>query len=104
MKRIWLDITNTPQVHFLTAIFQALENRGDYEGTITAREFSETAKLVEKQSELPYKIIGGHYGKSYSKKIIGLGRRAIEVFRSDIEYDVSISCGSESAVWNSFIR
>lgn len=104
MQKIWLDITNTPQVHFLLAVYKALEKKGDYECIITAREFSETAKLLEKQNDYPFKVIGGHYGKSYIKKIAGLAKRFSKVLFSGIDYDISISCGSESAVWNSFLK
>lgn len=104
MKKIWLDITNTPQVHFLTAVYRALSDHGEYNCEITAREFSETAKLLQKNSEYPFRVIGGHYGKSYFRKIAGLGKRAFDVFRLDIDYDISLSCGSESAVWNAYLR
>jgi|SRR5690625_1691153 len=104
MSKIWLDITNTPQVHFLSAIYRSLERRGDFNCIITAREFSETAKLLEKQNEFPFEVIGEHYGRSYIKKVFGLAKRALSVFNSDIQYDISISCGSESAVWNAFVR
>src|SRR5690625_2918664 len=95
MSKIWLDITNTPQVHFLSAIYRSLERRGDFNCIITAREFSETAKLLEKQNEFPFEVIGEHYGRSYIKKVFGLAKRALSVLNSDIQYDISISCGSE---------
>src|SRR5690625_6932128 len=84
MSKIWLDITNTPQVHFLSAIYRSLERRGDFNCIITAREFSETAKLLEKQNEFPFEVIGEHYGRSYIKKVFGLAKRALSVFNSDI--------------------
>src|SRR5690625_1495686 len=104
MSKIWLDITNTPQVHFLSAIYRSLERRGDFNCIITAREISETGKLLENQNEFPFDVIGEHYGRSYIKKVFGLAKRALSVFNSDIQYDISISCGSESAVWNAFVR
>lgn len=103
---IWFDITNTPQVHFLLAIERLLrENNISFESIYTARDFSETVKLLEKRvGEDNFYTIGGHYGKSYSKKIIGLFRRFKEIYHLPIDYEVSLSCGSENAVWKSFLQ
>lgn len=103
-KKIWFDITNTPQVHFLTAIYDYLRRKGKYEFVFTAREFSETTTLLEKHIGPEFSIYGGHKGKSYFNKILGLLKRAQQVFAADIKYDISISCGSENAIWNSFFK
>jgi len=104
MKNIWFDITNTPQVHFLTSIQNELNKHADFGFFFTARDFSETIKLLEKKINDPFQIIGRHYGKSAVKKIGGLLYRFKEVAASVPKYDVSISCGSETAVWTSFFR
>lgn len=104
MSKIWFDITNTPQVHFLTAIYDELKKKGEHSFVFTAREFSETTTLLEKRIGKDFRVFGGHYGKSYTKKIAGLFKRFQEILFTHISYDVSISCGSENAIWNSFLR
>lgn len=104
MSKIWFDITNTPQVHFLTAIYDELRKSVKHEFLFTAREFSETTTLLEKRIGPDFKIFGGHYGKSYTKKVAGLFRRFQQILFTNLDYDISISCGSENAIWNSFLR
>lgn len=104
--KVWYDITNTPQVHFLLAIDRIVkELNGSTQSVYTAREFSETSKLLaDKVGKDEFKVIGGHGGKSYIRKVSGLFSRFSEIARLKMDYDVSISCGSESAVWNSFFN
>ncbi|MCD4664185.1 MAG: DUF354 domain-containing protein, partial [Bacteroidales bacterium] len=68
---IWFDITNTPHVHFQLALFKELSKK-DHTFIFSARDFSETIKLLEKNYGPDFKVIGKHYGKSYIKKILGL--------------------------------
>lgn len=104
MSKIWFDITNTPQVHFLTAIYDELKEDSQYSFLFTAREFSETTALLQNKVGDNFQTIGGHYGKSYVRKLMGLMNRFRSVLFSKISYDISISCGSENAIWSSFIR
>jgi predicted glycosyltransferase len=103
-QHIWIDITNTPQVHFLLAIQRGLDQHGAYDYSITARDFSETLKLLQAKTQLPYKVIGEHYGKSMTGKALGLMKRFANTYNAVDQYDVSLSCGSESAIWTSFLR
>lgn len=100
MKKIWLDIANTPQVHFMLGIKSMLNN---CEISITARDFSETVQLLEKYGE-QYQVIGDHKGKNTIKKIIGIGERFLDLKKRKIEYDFSISCGSEAAIYKAFLE
>ena len=104
--KIWYDITNTPQVHFLLAIDKLIKNiEPSVESIYTAREFSETSKMLEQRvGKGAYITIGGHYGKSYWRKILGLAQRFMSVYRLPFAFDVSISCGSESAVWSAWLK
>lgn len=104
MKKIWLDITNTPQVHFLLAIKKGLEDNGFKDYVITARDFSETVNLLKEKADIPFQIVGGHKGKRMSKKAAGLLDRFFAVRKKIKEYDVSMSCGSEAAIWSSFLK
>ncbi len=102
---VWYDITNTPQVHFLLAIERLIKERNlSSESVYTARDFSETIKLLEQRvGKDNFLTIGGHYGKYYVKKVFGLLSRFKQVYSLPLDYDVSISCGSENAVWSSFL-
>jgi predicted glycosyltransferase len=100
--RIWFDIMNTPQVHFLLSIKSMLEEDNSF--IFTAREFSETAKLLESKLDAPFETIGEHHGKKYVSKIAGTLHRFLQVHRKRLPYDLSISNGSENAIWSSFLR
>ena len=104
MNKIWFDITNTPQVHFLGAIYEELKKNKKYEFSFSLRDFSETKKLFESRLGQPYKTIGTHYGKSKIKKTYGLVKRFSKTLLSEIHFDISLSCGSEAAVWSSFLK
>jgi uncharacterized protein len=102
--KIWFDITNTPQVHFLLSIYNDLNPDNNNKFVFTAREFSETTKLLKQKLDVPFQIIGKHHGKSYLQKVGGLFSRFKDVIFSKIDFDISISCGSENAVWTSALR
>ena len=104
--KIWYDITNTPQVHFLLAIDKIIkELDSEIHPLYTAREFSETSKMLTKiLGEDRFISIGEHRGKSNAKKIVGLVSRFNDINKLGLDYDVSVSCGSESAVWASFLK
>jgi len=101
--KVWFDITNTPQVHFLLSILKGLDN-GENEFILTSRDFSETLKLLEQKTNLPFDVIGSHHGGNMAKKAIGLLSRYIKTQSKVKGFDVSISCGSESAIWTSFLK
>lgn len=101
--KVWFDITNTPQVHFLLSILNGLDDDNN-EFMITSRDFSETLKLLEQKTVLPFDIIGSHHGGNMAKKAIGLLSRYFKTQRKVKGYDVSISCGSESAIWSSYLN
>lgn len=100
--KVWFDVLNTPQVHFLLSIRSMLEEGNDF--IFTAREFSETAKLLEQNLNQEFEVIGGHHGKKYISKISGTLHRFLQVHNRKIDYDLSISNGSENAIWSSFLR
>jgi uncharacterized protein len=100
--KIWFDVMNTPQVHFLLSIKSMLEDGNKF--IFTAREFSETAKLLEKNLNQPFETIGGHHGKKYLAKVAGTLNRFLQVHNKKLPYDLSISNGSENAIWSSYLR
>lgn len=104
--KIWYDITNTPQVHFLLAVEKMLkEIDPTAESIYTARDFSETVKMLSKRVGVDNVItIGSHHGGSYVKKVMGLIARFREIYNLPFDFDISVSCGSESAVWASALK
>ncbi len=105
MKKIWFDITNTPHVHFQLALYRGLKQRKDaYTFEFTAREFSETTRLLKDHLGSSFKTVGGHHGKNYFGKISGLAMRTLAVYQQAPNFDVSISNGSESAIWTSWLK
>ena len=60
--KIWIDVTNTPHVNVLMPIIRHLEKNG-HELIITARDFSETIPMLEKNGINPV-VFGGHKGKN----------------------------------------
>jgi len=102
--RVWFDITNTPQVHFLLAILNGLRTKGFSEFLISVRDFSETKDFLKLKSELPFRIVGKHEGKSMFKKALGIINRFSEIYKVYNDYDISLSCGSESAVWTAYLK
>lgn len=102
--KIWLDITNTPQVHFLLAIKSGLEEAGFKNFSISARDFSETINLLRKKTDAPFQVFGDHKGKNISKKAIGLIKRFYDIKNKINDFDASLSCGSEAAIWTSMLK
>lgn len=103
-KRVWFDITNTPQVHFLLAIHSCLAKTGGFSFEFSARDFSETKVLLNERIGDSFTVFGGHTGGNIIGKGIGLLKRFAKVYNASIPYDISVSCGSESAIWKSFLK
>jgi hypothetical protein len=98
--KIWIDITNTPHVNVLMPIFRHLESKG-HELIITARDFSETLPLLEKNGIKPI-VLGDHKGKSRIKKILGMFFRIFLLMSKVPEFDLAFSLGGNftaSVAW-----
>jgi len=102
--KVWFDITNTPHVHFLLGIRDALEENNTFEYIYTSRDFSETNKLLKQKIGDDFISIGGHAGKNKINKVVGLFKRFWQVSNAVKEYDISISNGSENAIWLSALK
>ncbi len=103
-KVIWCDITNTPQVHFLLAILNALKSRGFENFQISTRDFSETVKLMKLKYLSPFTVIGNYGGQNILSKVVALIDRTAKIFNHYNDFDISLSCGSDSAIWNSYLK
>ncbi|MDX9929681.1 MAG: DUF354 domain-containing protein [Bacteroidales bacterium] len=104
ISRVWFDITNTPQVHFLLAIQKILATRYD-SFVYSTRDFSETLGLLRKTvDEEDITIVNSQYRKGIAGKGLSLLSRFNSIRRLGLAYDLSISCGSESAVWTTWMK
>lgn len=89
--RIWIDVTNTPHVNVLMPIIRHLESEG-HKLIITARDFSETLPLLEKNGIKPI-VLGDHKGKSRIKKACGLFFRIFSLWLNVPKFDLAFSLG-----------
>lgn len=91
--RIWFDITNAPHVNFFLDLIQELES--DHEVVITCRPLSNTIDLLDLY-QLPYTVVGKHYGASKVKKVLGFFQRIFQLrsFLVKNKPDVAISHSS----------
>lgn len=77
MKKVWIDLDNTPHVPFFEPILLELKARG-YPVLLTARDAFQVAELAE-QKGLPVIKVGRHYGKHKLVKVAGLFYRALQL-------------------------
>lgn len=77
MKKIWIDLDNTPHIPFFRPIIDQLNARG-YEVKITARDAYQVYDLAD-YFHLNYQRIGRHYGKSKIMKVAGSLVRAMQL-------------------------
>jgi uncharacterized protein len=101
--KVWIDFENTPQVHFLLAIQEMLKE-GKNEFIFSARDVFETIKLLRQKTNFPIRVFGKSHGKNFNKKLLLMFQRFSNVFLGIETFDLSISCGSESAIWTSALR
>lgn len=77
MRKIWIDLDNTPHVPFFRPIIRELEKKG-YPVVLTARDAFQVCEMASKY-DLPYIQIGHHYGKNRLLKLIGLLYRSFQL-------------------------
>lgn len=96
-KTIWFDITNVPHVNFLLPIIHKYEE--EFEMVFSVRDFAETKCLFEKLINKPYFLIGTHKGGNKIKKIIGMLKRILALYKKVPYFDIKISlCGDTSSI------
>ena len=99
--RVWIDITNTPHVNVLMPIIRHLKN--DHELIFTARDFSETLPLLEKNGIHPF-VYGEYKGKSRLKKVFGLMGRLWTLLFKLPQFDLAFSLGGNYTSAIAFLR
>jgi uncharacterized protein len=77
LKKIWIDLDNSPHVPFFAPIIEELERRG-YSFVLTARDCFQVCALAD-LFHLKYRRIGRHYGKNKAMKILGTMYRALQL-------------------------
>ena len=93
--RVWIDVTNSPQVVFFRPLVALLEARG-HDVTITARDFAQTLELLE-DAGLEHTVVGPpHAGASRAGKVRAMSARlrALRRFARARGFDVAISHAS----------
>jgi len=77
LKKIWIDLDNTPHVPFFKPIIRELERRG-YTVVLTARDAFQVCELADR-AKLSYRRVGHHYGKNRFLKVFGLLWRSLQL-------------------------
>lgn len=81
---------------------QKMIQSDDMEFEYSLRDFSETKSLLEQYIGTgKYHLINSSYGKSKISKAFSVYSRYNFIRKAKINYDLSISCGSDSAIWYS---
>lgn len=96
VKKIWIDLDNSPHVPFFKPIIKKLKEDG-YPVFLTARDCAQTCQLAD-LSGLQYKRIGRHHGKNKIVKVLGLFYRAFQLLPSVVKEkpDLALSHGSRA--------
>src|SRR3954452_21857020 len=72
--RVWIDLTNSPQVLVMRPVIEVLRRRWD-EVLVTARDFAQTLGLLER-FRIDHTAIGHHRGGALGSKGFGLAQRS----------------------------
>ncbi len=96
MKRIWIDLDNSPHVPLFRPVIEELGRRG-VECVITARDFAQTARLLEFWG-IPHTVIGKHGGKNKVGKVVNLFERSgqLRKYIRGRSVDLALSHGSRT--------
>src|SRR4051794_20919730 len=96
MKKIWIDLENTPHVPFFRPIINELNRRG-YQVNITARDAYQVYELAD-YFKMKYERIGRHYGKNLMMKVVGSVIRALQLVPVIMKEkpDLAVSHGSRT--------
>lgn len=103
VRKIWIDLDNSPHVPFFMPIAVALRKRG-YEVILTARDSYQVCDLI-KFHNVSCKVVGKHWGRHRLLKILGTFVRALQLsfFIRGKNVDLAISHVSRSQMLCSFL-
>lgn len=96
LKKIWIDLDNSPHVPFFKPIIDELNKRG-YQVTLSARDCFQVCGLAD-LFKFKYSRIGRHYGKNKVLKVLGTIIRALQLlpFAHKEKPALAVSHGSRS--------
>jgi predicted glycosyltransferase len=91
--KIWIDLTNSPQVNFFVPMIRDLER--EHELLLTSRPLANTLDLIEMEG-FSHHVVGRHYGRRKIMKAAGFLIRAYQLyaFLKGRKIDVAISHSS----------
>jgi hypothetical protein len=93
--RVWIDVSNSPQVPFFRPLLELLERRGN-EVVVTTREYAQTVELL-RLHDIPHEVVGPRHGGANA---LGKGRamaarlRALRGFAKRRGFDIALSHAS----------
>jgi predicted glycosyltransferase len=93
--RVWIDISNSPQVPFFRPLIGLLEGRGN-DVVVTTREYAQTVELLSLHG-IAHEIVGPAHGgaSSIGKARTMAGRlRALRRFAGPRDFDLALSHAS----------
>lgn len=96
VRRIWIDLDNSPHVPFFAPIVEELKKRG-HSVTLTARDAYQVCELAD-LFRFNYRCIGRHWGKHRILKVFGTCLRALQlisIIRRE-RPDLAVAHGSRS--------
>lgn len=88
--KVWIDIVNSPHVHFFRSIIKYLQQQGE-EVLVTARQFGDVHRLLD-LFRIEYQSVGKH-GVSLQEKLLVSTERVYQLSRiiSEENPDIAIS-------------
>jgi hypothetical protein len=93
--RVWIDVSNSPQVPFFRPLIALLRGRG-HEIEVTTREYAQTLELL-RLHEIPHEVVGPRHGGAGA---LGKGRAmavrlpALRRFAKSRRFDIALSHAS----------
>ncbi len=93
--RVWIDVSNSPQVPFVRPLISLLEARG-HEVTVTTRDYAQTLELLRLHG-INHEVVGLRHGGAGA---LGKGRamagrlRALRRFARSRDFDIALSHAS----------
>jgi predicted glycosyltransferase len=98
LKKIWIDLDNSPHVPLFLPIIDELERKG-YQILLTARDSYQVCELLRLHG-LSCQVVGRHYGKKWILKLLGTAFRAMQLLPLAISEkpDLVVSHGSRAQI------
>jgi predicted glycosyltransferase len=93
--RVWIDVSNSPQVPFFRPLVALLEARG-HDVSVTTREFAQTTELLALH-HIGFDVVGPRHGgaSAVGKTRAMAGRlRALRAYASPRGFDLALSHAS----------